>query len=184
MTEHEIKKMETVISIPEGVAVTVSDGSVNVKGPKGEMTRKFTDKFLRMASEGNTLKLSYKKMGQKEKKKMFTAAAHIKNMLKGANESYVYKLKICTGHFPMAVSVKGDVLEIKNFIGEKVPRTLKLKNGAKVEVSGEIITVESSNKEISGQVAADIEKMTRRPGFDKRIFQDGIYIMEKHGKKM
>jgi len=51
-------------------------------------------------------------------------------MIRGVTEGYTYKLKICSGHFPMNVSLKGDVLEIKNFIGESVPRKLKIKEGS------------------------------------------------------
>ena len=84
----------------------------------------------------------------------------------------------------MNVSLKGDVLEIKNFIGEKVPRTLKIRPGASVKINGDEIVVEAINKEIAGQTAGSIEKLTKRPGFDKRIFQDGIYIVEKDGKRL
>ena len=82
----------------------------------------------------------------------------------------------------MTVSVKGSIFEIKNFIGEKVPRTTVIKEGSTVKIDGHDIIVESINKEQAGQMAASIEQLTRRPGFDTRIFQDGIYITEKDGK--
>ena len=134
--------------------------------------------------ESSQITISYEKTGKKQKTQLFTTRAHIKNMIKGVQEGYTYKLKICSGHFPMNVSLKGNKIEIKNFIGEKVPRTLILKDGAKVEIKGDIIDVSGINKEIVGQTAASIEKLTKRPGFDKRIFQDGIYIIEKPDKKI
>ena len=82
----------------------------------------------------------------------------------------------------MTVSVSDTELVIKNFLGEKVPRKVKIKQGVKVNVDGSQLTVQGPDKEITGQVAADIEQATRRPGFDKRIFQDGIYIIDKAGK--
>ena len=103
-------------------------------------------------------------------------------MAKGVLEGYKYTLKICSGHFPMNVSVGGGQLIVKNFFGEKVPRTLEFSKSAKVTIEGEIIHVESTDKEIAGQVAAAIEQLTRRPGFDTRVFQDGIYITNKDGK--
>jgi large subunit ribosomal protein L6 len=105
-------------------------------------------------------------------------------MIKGVQEGFTYKLKICSGHFPMSVALKGNTFEIKNFIGEKVPRTLKIKQGADVKIEGDQITVHATDKELAGTTAGAIEKLTRRPGFDKRIFQDGIYITEKDGKKL
>jgi large subunit ribosomal protein L6 len=84
----------------------------------------------------------------------------------------------------MNVNVINNNLVVKNFFGEKVPRVLQLKNGAEVKVEGDLIHVTSSNKEIAGQVSADIEQLTRRPGYDTRIFQDGIYIVNKDGKEL
>ena len=84
----------------------------------------------------------------------------------------------------MNVSVSGDELIIKNFLGEKIPRKIKLKQGVEVKVDGNTITVSGPDKELVGQVSADIEQKSRRPGFDKRIFQDGIYLIEKAGKKI
>ena len=51
-------------------------------------------------------------------------------------------------------------------------------------MDGENITVESADKELAGQTAADIETLTKRPGFDKRIFQDGIWMVSKGGKEL
>ena len=71
---------------------------------------------------------------------------------------------------------------VKNFIGEKVPRTVSINEGVSVKIEGTEIVVEGFDKEKTGQMAASIEQMTRRPGFDERIFQDGIYLIEKDGK--
>ena len=180
--KHE-KLLET-ITIPEGCTFSTSNGSMVVKGSKGELSRALPDKKINLEVQGSELSLFYNNASKREKRLLFTTKAHVKNMFKGVTEGFVYKLKICSGHFPMNVSVKNDVLEIKNFIGEKVPRTLKIKPGASVKINGDEIVVESINKEIAGQTAGSIEKLTKRPGFDKRIFQDGIYIVEKDGKRL
>jgi len=177
------KKLQTTIML-NGCTFERNGKFVTVKGTKGELKRKLSDNNIIIKNEGETLHLSFEKTGKKQKAQLFTTAAHIKNMIKGTLNGYNYKLKICSGHFPMNVSLKGDKFEIKNFIGEKVPRTLKIKPGATVKINGELIDVDGIDKEIVGQTAASIEKLTRRPGFDKRIFQDGIYITEKDGKKI
>ena len=135
-------------------------------------------------SEDNVLVFESKKATQREKKVIKTHLAHLKNMITGVKEGTSYKLKICSGHFPMSVSVKGNVFEIKNFIGETVPRTLALPEGVTVKIEGQFITVEGIDKELTGQTAALIEKLTRRPGFDKRVFQDGIFIVERSGRPL
>ena len=105
-------------------------------------------------------------------------------MIKGVQKPYVYTLKICSGHFPMNVSVSGEKFIVKNFLGEKTPRILNVKPGVSVKVEGDHITVESADKGLASQVSADIEQLTRRPGFDTRVFQDGCYIIVKDGKEL
>ncbi len=160
------------------------DGVLTVTGPKGEVKRTFKQNTIALRVDGNKILMSSKRETKKDKKIMGSLVAHIKNMMRGSAEGHSYTLKICSGHFPMNVSVSGSKFTVKNFLGEKVPRTLHLKDGASVKVEGEMIHVTSPNKETAGQVSADIEQLTRRPGFDTRIFQDGIYLINKDGKDL
>ncbi len=57
-----------------------------------------------------------------------------------------------------------------------------IKDGADVKLDESFVTVEGIDIEIVGQTAADIEQLTRITNRDIRIFQDGIYIIEKPGK--
>jgi large subunit ribosomal protein L6 len=126
--------------------------------------------------------LESKKSSKMEKKVIHSFAAHIKNMFKGVQEPHVYKLKICSGHFPMNVSVSGQEITIKNFFGESVPRKTTLPEKAEVKVNGDEIVITSADKEAAGQAAAKIESLCRITKRDIRIFQDGCYITEKAGK--
>lgn len=177
------KEIKAEIEIPEGITVEVGE-SIKIKGKAGEITKKLFNPNVKISKEGNKIMFKALKTTKREQKLVNTFKAHIKNMLKGCIEAYTYKLKICSGHFPMNVSVKGNEFVVKNFFGEKIPRVLKIKEGAKVKVEGDVINVESPNKEIAGQVAADIEQLTIRGNYDLRIFQDGIWIFEKCGKEL
>jgi large subunit ribosomal protein L6 len=179
-----LQTLQANVEIPDNCEFKRENQSITVKGPKGEITRILSDKQVKIAKNDKELILTYDKITQREKKNLFTTAAHMRNMIRGVQEGFTYKLKICSGHFPMSVALKGNVFEIKNFIGEKVPRTLKIKPGVDVKIDGDIVTVYAIDKEMAGLTAGAIEKLTRRPGFDKRIFQDGIYITEKDGKKI
>ena len=174
--------LKVEIEILEGVNVTLDKGTFTVKGEKGEVTRKLWHPMINSKVEGNKILLSANKATQREKKLMFTYRSHLKNMMNGVKEGVIYKLKICSSHFPMTVNFNNGVLEVKNFIGERVPRTLSVANDVSVNVNGDEIVLEGNDKEKVGQTAASIETLTKRRGFDKRIFQDGIYIIEKNGK--
>ena len=154
------------------------------KGKKGEVKRTFNFPRIEIKKEQGNIVVTAKKVTRREKTLLGTTKAHIKNLIIGVTEGHAYKLKVCSGHFPMNVSLSGNVLSIKNFLGEKVPRTLKIKDGATVKVDGEEVSVEGIDIEKVGQVAADIEQLTRVTNKDIRIFQDGIYIVEKPKKSL
>lgn len=180
VTENVVQK----IILPEGISATVQSSVVSVTGPKGTVSRNFLHPKIKVRLEGNEISFSAIKFTKSEKKVMNTYIAHLKNLFKGVTEGHEYKLKICSGHFPMNVSVKGQTFEVKNFIGEVVPRTYLFSNDVEVKLNGEMINVTGINKELVAQTAASIEQLTRRVGFDRRIFQDGIYIVDKDGKSM
>ena len=170
------------IEIPEGIELKVDGSKVILKGSAGEVSKLFKMPSFSFVNEGNSLVVACDFYGVRNKQKFFTIKAHIKNMIKGCQEGYIYLLKICSSHFPMNVSVSGNKLQIKNLLGEKVPRELILKEGADVKINGEIIEVTGTDKELVSQVAADIEILTKVKNKDRRIFQDGIYITSKDGK--
>jgi large subunit ribosomal protein L6 len=169
------------LDIPEKVEMHIHDGLFTVKGPKGEVQRKFIFPKIKITKEGNKVVFETKKPTKREKAAVFSTQAHLRNMFKGVLNSCVYKLKICSGHFPMKITYKNNVLEVKNYMGETVPRTLAIKHGVDVVVKEPEITVTSPDKELAALTAAAIEQVTRRPNFDRRIFQDGIYIIHKDG---
>jgi len=172
------------IEIPEGVEVNINGGEVIVRGPEGENKREFEIKGLKLEKKENKIKIGNGKINKKEKKIMNTTLAHIKNMIKGVQNKFEYKLKICFSHFPFNVEIKGNQAIIKNFLGEKVNRTCVLPKDAEVEVKGQDIIIKSIDKEIVGQAAANLERVTKIKKKDTRVFQDGIYITSKDGRKI
>ncbi|MCX6748092.1 MAG: 50S ribosomal protein L6 [Candidatus Pacearchaeota archaeon] len=122
-------------------------------------------------------------LNKKNKKLIKTSLAHIRNIISGLGKKYVYKMQVCSVHFPMTVTVKGQELVIKNFLGEVKERKAKILEEVNVKVDKEFITIESSDKEKAGQTAANIESATKIRNKDKRVFQDGIYITDKEKGK-
>lgn len=181
-----ISKTNSVeVKIPEGTEALLENGVLRVRGPKGEASKDISDPVISVRIDAGNIILSAKRITQKEKKRIGTLVAHIKNLFKGVTKGVVYKLKICSEHFPMSVKVSGNQLIVTNFIGEKHPRVLELKHtDVKVEVNGNIIEVSGADKERVAQTAAAIEQRMRRTEYDRRIFQDGIYIIEKDGREI
>ena len=177
-------KITKIIELPNGTTASMTGRTLLIKGTKDEARREIKQRSISILANDTKIILESKSETKKDKKIIGSLAAHIKNMIRGSAQNHTYVLKVCSGHFPINVSVANKRLIVKNFFGEKVPRELELKNDASVKVEGELIYVTSPNKETAGQVSADIEQLTRRPGYDTRVFQDGIYIVNKDGKEL
>lgn len=172
------------IELPSGVIATFQGTLLRVKGPKGEVQKVFDHPRVQIVLEGNKLVLRSPKATKREKTQLGSYESHIRNIVQGVQELHVYKLKICSGHFPMSVTVSGQEVIIKNFLGEAVARRVTFDKQADVKVAGNDIVVSSPNKEVAGQTAAKIESLCRITNRDRRIFQDGCYITQKAGKEV
>ena len=175
-------KIESTIAIPGGVSVSMNGDTVTVKGPRGELSRNFAYPRIMIAIGEGEISVSCEYPRIKDKAMVGTFASHINNMIKGVTVGFTYTLKIVFSHFPMKVAVKDNRVEINNYMGGHAPRYANIVGGCKVKVSGSDVTVEGNSIEGCGQTAANIEKATSRLGFDKRTFQDGIYIVHKSHK--
>lgn len=181
----EMKKdLGRVIEIPENVRVEAKGSEIIVKANGKELKRDFNLPNVSIDVSDKKIRISAKKATKREGKIIGTSEAHIKNMLKGVQEGFVYKLEICNVHFPMNVKVEGESVVIKSFLGETIERVAKILDGVKVEIDGKEITVSSHDREAAGQTSANIEKATKLKGKDRRRFQDGIFITEKPGREM
>jgi len=172
------------IKIPEGINAVVEDNEMIMKKDNEELRRKL-NVLIDVRVEGNKIIIEAKKATKRERKIFGTMKAHFNNMVKGLTEKFRYKLQAVSVHFPMNVSVdkEKNELVVKNFLGEKTDRRIKLVQGVDVKIDKDIIEIESVDIEKAGQCAANIEKGVRVKGKDRRIFQDGVYICSKPGRK-
>ncbi|HII15300.1 MAG TPA: 50S ribosomal protein L6 [Nanoarchaeota archaeon] len=175
----EERRLTKEVTVPEGVTVSVQGKEVHVKGPKGEIVRKLFDPTVKMEVIENKVKLSPKRLTKKQKMLINTYVSHLKNMISGVQKPFIYRLKVCSSHFPISVSVEGSTFVIKNFFGEKVPRKARIVQGVKVEAKGDVVTVSGVDLEAVGQTATNIELASRITDRDRRVFQDGVWLFEK-----
>jgi len=176
------KELFVEAEIPEGVEVNLDGNTINVKGKEGELKKSYNIGKLNFEVKENKIIIGNKSSTRREKKMMNTLIAHVKNMMDGVQEKFEYKMKICFHHFPFTIDIQGNKAVIKNFLGEKVSRNVKIPEGADVKVEKDIITINSIDKDIAGQAAANFETATRIRMRDRRVFQDGIFITSKAGK--
>ncbi|MDR3292349.1 MAG: 50S ribosomal protein L6 [Methanobrevibacter sp.] len=172
--------IEEEISIPDGVEVNIENTNISIKGPKGEVSRKFTYPNVSIEkNEDNLLFLSTRFPKKIDKSMIGTTKAHLSNMITGVTDGFTYNMKIVFAHFPMTVKVGDGKVVIENFIGERHPRNAKIVGSAKVNVKGDEVLVSGINKEDVGQTMANLEQATKIKGKDPRVFQDGIYLVSK-----
>ena len=115
-----------------------------------------------------------------------TTTSNIENMITGVTVGFKYIMRCVYAHFPINVSSstsdKGEVVEVRNFLGDKRVRKIQLLDGVKytktadvkdqIEISGIDITKVSLSCALIRQ-ACNVRKK------DLRKFLDGIFVSSK-----
>jgi large subunit ribosomal protein L6 len=175
--------MELMVKVPAGVDTSIEGYKVKVKGNLGSLERDFynrgTASFIKLEKAPEGIKVIGRNDSRQVKALVGAIEAHIENMFVGVTKGYKYSLKVHYVHFPMSLEQKGQEVIIKNYMGEKGLRRLKIPEGVKVQINKQDITVSGIELERVGQAAANFEIATRHTKNDRRRFQDGIFITEK-----
>ena len=161
------------MKIPEGAKVSVAGKTVTVSGAKGTLTRSFTYPGLTFAVKGDEF------IASGSNKITTTVETHVRNMGIGVTKGYSMKLKSIFAHFPIAIELKGKELLVKNFLGEKQPRRVKIIGATKVEAKGQEMTMSGISKDDLGQTYSNLKMATKIRNRDSRVFQDGYYVVEE-----
>ncbi|OEU20744.1 ribosomal protein L6 [Fragilariopsis cylindrus CCMP1102] len=182
------------VEIPDGVTVEVKARVVKVTGPLGTLERDF--KHIPMecrtvtkmeGEEDEEVEKKYVQVDlwfatRKQLACVRTVCSHVENMIIGTTRGFLYKMRFVYSHFPINVSTSGENIEIRNFLGERRVRKVKLPEGVvylrsedtkdEIQLSGIDITQVSLT-------AAKIQQSTNVRHKDLRKFLDGIYVSEK-----
>lgn len=180
--------MKTVLSsrsiqIPEGVGIDIKSRQVTVTGPRGTLTRDFkhVDMDLRkIADKYIRVDLWFAK--RKQLASVRTVTSHIDNMIIGVTRGFLYKMRFVYSHFPINVSLSGNTVEIRNFLGEKRVRRVPLLKGVEYIRSDDVkdqIELKGNDIAAVSLTCARIQQATSIRKKDLRKFLDGIYVCEK-----
>mgnify|MGYP001275950577 FL=1 len=179
----KLAKVLHEISLPDGLNANLEDSVVTLSKDGNSLSREFKHNRVSVRESNDGLQVFCNLPRRSEKAIAGTWAAHLRNMVKGMEDGFEYRLKAVFSHFPMTLKVEGNKFTITNMLGEKVPRVAKLPwSPSEVEVKIENKTdviVTGADREKVGQTAANIERACKVKKRDPRVFQDGIYITSK-----
>jgi len=169
---------------PKGVDVKVANDFITVKGPKGELKMKLTDDVT-VKVENSEVHVTPRDAEDRRSKAMWgTARANIQNMVVGVTTGFEKNLELVGVGYRAAMKGK-DQLNLQIGFSHEVLH--QVPKGVEVKVAGakqEIITVTGIDKQLVGQVAADIRAYRPpEPYQGKGIRYKGEYVHRKEGKK-
>ncbi len=168
-----------ILTIPANTQVTVTEGMVSIKGPKGELKRMFKP-VITVKTENNEVTLTPNKKDNATRALWGTYASHIKNMLEGVSAGYTEKL-ILEG-IGFKAEVAGTNLNMA--LGFSHPVVRAIPAGLTVTSEKGVITVSGFDKELVGQFTAQIRALKKPEPYKGKGFRyDGEIIKRKQGKK-
>ncbi|MBX9580160.1 MAG: 50S ribosomal protein L6 [Gemmataceae bacterium] len=168
------------IPIPAGVTVTVKDGAVTVKGPKGAPQTFGYHPNMRVESDGKQLTVKRPDDDRLNRALHGLTRALLNNMVVGVTAGYEKKLKIEGVGFQAAMDGKAVVLTVgyANRIRHEPPE------GVAVAVPDPTtIVVTGTDKQKVGQFAAEVRASRKpEPYKGKGIRYEGEVVRRKEGK--
>jgi large subunit ribosomal protein L9e len=169
------------------VDINVRSRVVTVKGDRGTLVRDFSHMSIDMSVLGGKKKrveLSSYFATRKDLATLRTAASHIENMITGVTKGFIYKMRLVYAHFPINASVvdDGKMLEIRNFLGEKIVRRIPMLDGVTITRSTDVkdeLVLTGNDIEMVSQSAAQVQQRHLVKNKDIRKFLDGVYVSHK-----
>ena len=169
-----------LITIPAGVTVEVAAGNeVTVKGPKGTLTRTFSD-LMDIQVEENVVTVKRPNDQKTTKQLHGTTRALIHNMVEGCHQEFTRSLEIVGIGYRAAL--QGGKLVMNLGFSHQIEYVPE--EGVKVEVpNANTIVVSGIDKQRVGEVAALIRGYRKpEPYKGKGIHYKGEHIRRKEGK--
>lgn len=170
------------VELPKGVTATIANGAIDVKGPKGQLSRRLTPN-VKVTVENNAVTVEPGLPGRDGARFQGLARSLISGMVTGAATGYVKTLQLVgTGY---RAEVKGKILNLS--LGFSHPINFPIPDGIKVEIPGDskgtIIILTGADKGLMGQTAAKIRGFRPpEPYGGKGVRYQGERVREKAGK--
>ena len=167
------------VRIPDGAKVKLAESQLIITGPKGELARSVRFPQVSVTCDGKEITIATESNRKEITAMVGTFEAHAKNMCRGVTEGFEYRMKVVYSHFPIQLKLQGQRLEIANFLGEKKARYADIAAGVTAKVANDEVVLTGIDREKVGNSAANIEHATHIRNRDPRVFQDGIYMVQR-----
>lgn len=166
------------IQIPSGVTITVDDSLVTVSGSKGTLTQSMLPN-ISIEVDGNVTTVVRQTDDIKARAMHGLMRTLISNMVTGVSVGYSKQLEIIGVGY--RVALVGNTLKFNLGFSHEIVFTLPA--GVSAVTEQNTITVSGIDKQLVGQVAADIRKLKKpEPYKGKGIRYVGERILRKSGK--
>jgi large subunit ribosomal protein L6 len=168
------------IAVPAGVDVTIDGTHVTVKGPRGTLEHEAPE-TITIAREGDELIVTRPDDERENRALHGLTRSLVANMVTGVSEGFVRELEIVGVGYRAAASGP-QRLEIQ--VGYSHPVHVDAPDGIEFETPAPTrITVRGYDKQLVGQIAADIRKIRKpEPYKGKGIRYAGEQVQRKAGK--
>ena len=165
--------------MPAGVEARIDGEYIIVKGPKGELKQKLHS-LVKVVIENNIITVTPSNMEDKEAKAFWGLyRSLVNNMVSGVSKGFEKKLEI-NG---VGYKVVGGGQKLTLSLGFSHPVEFELPVGATSTVDGKFITINGADKQVVGEVAAQIRKLKKpEPYKGKGIKYIDEVIRRKAGK--
>ena len=167
------------IPVPAGVDVIIEGNRVRVKGPKGELERTL-HRDIRVRQEGSELIVERPSDEPQHKALHGLSRTLVANMVEGVTKGFKKTLEIVGVGYRAENKPFGLTLSLgySHTIDYKAPEGITLR-----ATSPTVIEVEGANKEVVGQVAAEIRGLRPpEPYKGKGVRYQGEVVRRKAGK--
>jgi len=168
------------VAVPNGVNVTLGDGEVSVKGPKGELSQHILKQVVDVKLEDGKVVVERKGDAKPHRSAHGLTRTLIANMVEGVSKGFRKSLEIQGVGYRAAKA--GEKLNLS--LGYSHPVVFEAPAGITLSVEGQNkIHVEGIDKQQVGQVAAKIRGLRPpEPYKGKGIRYEGEVIRKKLGK--
>jgi large subunit ribosomal protein L6 len=168
------------VAVPDAVTVTLAPGNIAVKGPKGELTQTYSQD-MKVSQEAGTILVARPTDRGEHRALHGLTRSLIANMVEGVTDGFEKRLEIQGVGYRAAL--KGKNLELA--LGFSHPVSIAAPEGIEFEVPQPTeIIVRGIDKQLVGQVAADIRKRRKpEPYKGKGIRYKGEQVLRKVGKR-